>query len=68
MGTASEMNPGLLPVLWIDDPPAAQAASMRSRTAGPMLPGWWNPPVVDTTLLPAAKSAHSTSTSYPCCM
>ncbi len=31
-GTASEMNPGLLPVPWIDVPPRRQADSMRSRT------------------------------------
>ena len=68
MGTASEMNPGLIPVLWIEASPLAQAASMRSRTVGSMLPGWWNPPAVATTLTPDSRSAQSTSTSYPCCM
>ena len=36
-GTASEMNPGLLPVLWIEVPPCRQAASIRSRRSGSML-------------------------------
>ena len=31
------MNPGLLPVLWIEVPPSAQAASIRSRVAGSRL-------------------------------
>lgn len=38
-GTASVMKPGLLPVLWIEVPPRAQAASTRSRTALSMLGG-----------------------------
>ena len=32
------MNPGLLPVLWIDVPPCRQAASTRSRRRGPCSP------------------------------
>ncbi len=39
IGTASEMNPGLTPVQWIDVRPVAQAASMRFRTAASMLSG-----------------------------
>ncbi len=38
-GTASVMNPGLLPVLWIDALPSAQAASTRARTSASMLGG-----------------------------
>ena len=38
-GTASEINPGLTPVLWIDAPPLAHAASTRWRRAGSMLGG-----------------------------
>ena len=68
IGTASEMNPGLLPVLWIDVPPFAQAASIRSRVAGSRLGGWWNSPRVVTTLLPDSSRRHSASTSQPCGM
>ena len=46
------MNPGLLPVLWIDVPPAAHAASTRARTSGSRLAGWWNSPRVVTMLAP----------------
>ena len=38
-GTASEMNPGLLPVLWIEVPPSRQAASTRLAHRGSMLAG-----------------------------
>ncbi|MGW5752268.1 hypothetical protein [Nocardia rhamnosiphila] len=38
-GTASVMNPGLLPVLWIEVAPAAQAASTRARIPGSILGG-----------------------------
>jgi hypothetical protein len=62
-GTASEMNPGLLPVLWIEVPPAAQASSTRWRSAGSMLAGWWNSPRVVTTLAPDASSRHTSSAS-----
>ena len=62
-GSASVMKPGLLPVLWIEVPPAAHAASMRARRAGSMLAGWWNSPRVVTTLLPASSSRHTSSTS-----
>jgi hypothetical protein len=54
-GSASEMNPGLLPVLCTEVPPVAQAASTRSRTAGSMLSGWWNSPRVVTTFAPDAR-------------
>ena len=63
-GTASEMNPGLLPVLWIEVPPARQAASTRSRVPGSMLPGWWNSPRVVTMFAPDSSSRHTSSTSH----
>jgi hypothetical protein len=62
-GSASEMNPGLLPVLWIDVPPAAHAVSTCPRRAGSMLPGWWNSPRVVTTLVPEASSRHTSAGS-----
>ena len=57
------MKPGLLPVLWIDVPPCAQAASICSRAAGSMLAGRWNSPRVVTTLLPASSSRATSSKS-----
>ena len=69
IGTASVMNPGLLPVLWIDVPPAAQAASIRSRIAGSRLGGWWNSPRVVTTFAARTRAAGTTSSkSQPCGM
>ena len=62
IGSASEMNPGLEPVEWIEVPPAWQAASTWARTAGSMLSGWWNSPRVVTMLAPDASSAHTSST------
>ncbi len=59
------MNPGLMPVLWIDDPPARHAASTRSRTCGSMLPGWWNSPRVVTTFTPDSSSRQMASMSHP---
>ena len=53
------MKPGLLPVLWIEVPPAAHAASTRARTSGSRLAGRWNSPRVVTTLDPAASSRHT---------
>ena len=51
IGTASEMNPGLLPVLWIDVPPRrAGRLDPGPRPSGSMLAGWWNSPAVVTTL------------------
>ena len=57
------MNPGLLPVLWIEVPPRRQAASTRSRDSGSMLAGWWNSPRVVTTLAPDSSSRQTSSTS-----
>ena len=67
-GTASEMKPGLLPVLWIDVPPRRQASSIRSRTAGSRLPGWWNSPRVVTTFAPDSSNRQTSSKSQPCGM
>ncbi len=64
-GTASVMNPGLLPVLWIEVPPARQASSTRARIAGSMPAGRWNSPRVVTTLAPDASRRHTSSTSQP---
>ena len=57
------MNPGLLPVLWIELPPWSQAASTCLRTAGSMLSGRWNSPRVVTTFAPDASSRHTWSKS-----
>jgi hypothetical protein len=57
------MKPGLLPVLWIEVPPASQAASMRARSSGSMLAARWNSPRVVTTLVPAARIASTSSAS-----
>ena len=67
-GTASVMNPGLLPVLWIEVPPSAHAASTRSRTAGSRLAGRWNSPRVVTTFKPDASSWQTSSKSQACGM
>ena len=64
-GTASVMNPGLLPVLWIELSPCRQARSTRSRTAGSIEPGWWNSPVVVTMSIPASSRVHTSSMSQP---
>jgi hypothetical protein len=64
MGSASVMNPGLLPVLWIEVPPSAQAASTRARRAASMLAGRWNSPRVVTTLAPEARIRHTSSKSH----
>ena len=56
IGSASVMKPGLLPVLWIDDPPASHAASIRPRRSGSMLAGRWSSPRVVTTFDPDARS------------
>ena len=55
------MKPGLLPVLWIDVPPSAQAASTWARSAGSMLAGRWSSPRVVTTLAPEASSRPTSS-------
>ena len=62
------MNPGLLPVEWIEVPPCAHASSTRWRTAGSMLSGRWNSPRVVTMLAPDARIRHTSSKSQPCCM
>ena len=53
------MNPGLDPVECMEVPPAWQALSTAARTAGTMLPGWWNSPRVVTTFAPDASSARA---------
>ena len=67
-GSASEMNPGLLPVEWIEVPPFAHASSTCRRTAGSMLAGRWNSPRVVTMLAPDSRIRHTSSKSQPCCM
>ena len=62
-GTASVMNPGLMPVLCRLVPPRSQAASIRSRTSGSMLAGRWNSLRVAITLAPDSSSRHRTSMS-----
>ncbi len=62
-GTASVMNPGLLPVLWIEVPPVVHAASTCARTAGSILPGWWKTPAVVTIFTPAASIRQTSSIS-----
>jgi hypothetical protein len=57
------MNPGLLPVLWMDVPPVAQAFSIRARTTEFMLAGWWNCPHVVTTFAPEASRRQTSSMS-----
>jgi len=61
IGSASEMKPGLDPVEWMEVPPAAQAASTRARSAGSMLPGWWNSPRVVTMFAPDDSSVQTSS-------
>lgn len=58
------MNPGLLPVLWIEAPPCSQASATRFRTSGSMLGGWWNSPRVVTMFVPDARIRHTSSTSH----
>ena len=69
MGTASEMNPGLLPVLWMEVAPRSHAASTRLRIAGSMLSGWWNSPQVATTFTPDSSKVgpipHRSPASRP---
>ena len=67
-GTASEMKPGLLPVLWMEVPPRAQAASTLSRTAGSMEAGWWNSPRVVTMSAPDSSRRHTSSKLHSCGM
>ncbi len=67
-GSASVMNPGLLPVEWIEVPPVAHAASTRSRSPGSRLSGRWNSPRVVTMLAPDSRIRHTSSKSQPCCM
>ena len=62
------MNPGLLPVLWIEVPPRRQAASTRARTDGSMPGGCWNSPRVVTTLAPDSSRRHTSSKSQLCGM
>ncbi|WP_229889505.1 hypothetical protein [Streptomyces mirabilis] len=57
------MNPGLLPVLWIEDLPLSHAASTRSRTAGSRLAARWNSPRVVTTFAPEASNRRTSSMS-----
>ena len=57
------MNPGLLPVLWMEVPPRRQASSTRSRTTGSMEAGWWNSPRVVTMLAPDSSRRHTSSKS-----
>ncbi|WP_420750095.1 hypothetical protein [Rhodococcus sp. O3] len=38
-GSASVTNPGLLPVLWIDVPPSAHAASTSARATASIADG-----------------------------
>ena len=63
--TASEMKPGLLPVLWTELPPRRQASSTRSRRPGSIEGGWWNSPAVVTTSMPAPSRAQTSSGSSP---
>ena len=64
IGRASVMNPGLLPVLWIDVPPVAQAPRRRPASRDPCCAGWWNSPRVVTTFAPDASSARPRSKSH----
>ena len=68
IGTASEMKPGLLPVLWIEVSPRAQARLDAARIAGSMLAGWWNSPRVVTTFAPDSSRRHTSSMSHCCGM
>jgi hypothetical protein len=60
-GSASEMNPGLLPVAYSDVPHTPQARSTRALAPGSMPPGWWNSPRVVTMFEPDASSRHTWS-------
>ncbi len=67
-GRTLVMNPGLLPVEWIDDWPVAQAASTRSRRFGSILAGRATSSRVVTMLTPDARRRQTSSVLKPCCM
>ena len=63
-GTASEMKPGLTPVLWIEVPPCRQAPSTGRAGRGPCCRGGGTRPGSSRRSIPDSSSRHTSSKSH----